>query len=397
MPDQAWPTRRLGNLATWMSGGTPSTDNAGYWGGDIPWISAASLRDFNIENSDRSLTALGAAHGTRLAPAGSTIFVVRGMSLKSEFRVGIAQRTVAFGQDCKALVPVDGIDPRYLAWAVKASTPKILTMVDEAGHGTGRLETRLVSNHEIGVPPLVEQRRIAEILDAVDERIMTGKSSISKAKLVERAIAEDVLVQTYSGSSGWDLRPLTELIELPSGQVDPRQAPYPSWTLIAPDHIERETGSLIARETAEAQGAISGKYTFMPGDVVYSKIRPYLRKATLVNFRGLCSADMYPMHSLGELDPRFLLMIVLGEHFSRFAESVSMRSGFPKINREELSGYSIRVPPLEFQMKAATAFDVAAKRTTALRHEVNKLGNIKSALMDNLLTGRVRVPVGAEG
>lgn len=193
MPDRAWPARRLGDLAIWMSGGTPSTDNADYWDCDIPWISAASLRDFNIEDSDRRLTVLGVTHGTRLAPAGSTIFVVRGMSLKSEFRVGIAQRTVAFGQDCKALVPAEGIHPRYLAWAVKASTPKILTMVDEAGHGTGRLETRLIANHKIGVPPLVEQRRIVEILDAVDQQIAVGQRELEKSAWIESAAFGDLM------------------------------------------------------------------------------------------------------------------------------------------------------------------------------------------------------------
>src|SRR5262249_38279399 len=141
MRERVWPTQRLGDVAVWMSGGTPSTENPDYWGGNIPWISAASLTDFNIKDSERRLTALGVRNGTRLAPPGATIFVVRGMSLKSEFRVGVAQRPVAFGQDCKALVPYKGVDPRYLGWAIRASAPKILAMVDEAGHGTGRLET----------------------------------------------------------------------------------------------------------------------------------------------------------------------------------------------------------------------------------------------------------------
>ena len=49
--------------------------------------------------------------------------------------------------------------------------------------------------------------------------------------------------------------------------------------LVAPDHIESETGRLLARQTASEQGAISGKYLFNRGDIVYSKIRPYLRQS----------------------------------------------------------------------------------------------------------------------
>jgi type I restriction enzyme S subunit len=65
--------------------------------------------------------------------------------------------------------------------------------------------------------------------------------------------------------------------------------------LVAPDHIESKTGRLLQKITASEQHAISGKYLFKPKDIVYSKIRPYLRKAILASFSALCSADMYPL------------------------------------------------------------------------------------------------------
>ena len=67
------------------------------------------------------------------------------MSLKTEFRVGVTERQVAFGQDCKAIIPAPGIDGKFLALALKARSRQILAMVDEAGHGTGRLPTDLIS------------------------------------------------------------------------------------------------------------------------------------------------------------------------------------------------------------------------------------------------------------
>src|SRR4051812_8111083 len=98
-----WTTTTLGECAIWYSGGTPSTSVPEYWGGDIPWITASSLHDFYVRDSERKITKLGLQNGTRLMPQDTIIFVVRGMSLKSEFRVGIARRPVAFGQDCKAI------------------------------------------------------------------------------------------------------------------------------------------------------------------------------------------------------------------------------------------------------------------------------------------------------
>ncbi|MGW7594723.1 hypothetical protein, partial [Streptomyces rubiginosohelvolus] len=100
-----------------------------------------SLKSRWIDESDRKVTELGAQNGTRLVSAGAVLFVVRGMSLTSEFRVGLTQRRVAFGQDCKALIPLDWIDPLALYLAIVTRSREVLEMVDTAGHGTGRLST----------------------------------------------------------------------------------------------------------------------------------------------------------------------------------------------------------------------------------------------------------------
>ena len=130
MSDPRWPSVRLADTGTWLSGGTPRTSEPEFWGGDIPWISSKSLVSFRVRDSDRRVTSVGAQNGTRLVPRDSVLMVVRGMSLKSEFRMGITRREVAFGQDCKAILPGPGIDPGYLAYAIKAKTPEILELVD---------------------------------------------------------------------------------------------------------------------------------------------------------------------------------------------------------------------------------------------------------------------------
>src|SRR4051812_29288905 len=100
--------------------------------------------------------------------------------------------------------------------------------------------------------------------------------------------------------SGWRNVGLLDVADVASGQVDPRELPYRDWPLVAPNHIEEGTGRLLPAPSASQQGAISGKYLFAPGDVLYSKIRPYLRKVALPRFSGLCSADMYPLRTKGD-------------------------------------------------------------------------------------------------
>lgn len=175
MRDSSWGRIALGDTGTWLSGGTPRTTETRFWGGEIPWISASSLKDFVVSDSDRRVTDEGARSGTRLVPPGTVLCVVRGMSLKTEFRIGVAQREVAFGQDCKAIIAHPHVDPDFLAYAMVGRTEEILNLVDEAGHGTGRLSTDLLQALEIDLPPLDVQRNIARTLRSLDaKRVHSG-------------------------------------------------------------------------------------------------------------------------------------------------------------------------------------------------------------------------------
>jgi type I restriction enzyme S subunit len=185
----------------------------------------------------------------------------------------------------------------------------------------------------------------------------------------------------------WQVVKLLDHVSLPNGQLDPKQKPYCDWILIAPDHIESETGRLLNPQTAAEQNAISGKYGFQPGDVLYSKIRPYLRKAVLADREGLCSADMYPLRPGSTIVPRFLLAVILGEDFSRFATAVSMRSGFPKLNREELGEYRLALPPYEEQKRIAEILDTVDEAIAHTSSLIAKLKQMKAGLLHDLLTG----------
>jgi type I restriction enzyme S subunit len=195
----------MAESARWFSGGTPNTAEDAYWGGDIPWISALSLKSPWIDDSDRKVTIAGAENGTRLVPKDTVIFVVRGSSLDTEFRIGLTQREVAFGQDCKALRAADGVDPCMLFVSIKSRTSEILQLVDHTGHGAGRLSTDLLtkvqlnlpSRHEssktgaelsalvaVGAVRRVENRNLQALRDTLLPRLMSGRIQVRDAEKV---------------------------------------------------------------------------------------------------------------------------------------------------------------------------------------------------------------------
>ena len=221
---------------------------------------------------------------------------------------------------------------------------------------------------EFSLPLLDEQKRIAEILWAADEAVEQFANASEKLQQTRETYLRGLM--SNGVSQKWKVTKFSDCFEIVSGQIDPKEEPYRSMPLVAPNHIEQNTGRLIGIETAKDQNAISGKYLFQPGDVVYSKIRPNLCKAFIAEFDGLCSADMYALRPLPDrIMTRFLLSILLGEHFTSFARTRCVRTGIPKLNRQELSEYELPLPTIEDQKQISSYLEaINTEEQHLIRH-----------------------------
>jgi type I restriction enzyme, S subunit len=157
------------------------------------------------------------------------------------------------------------------------------------------------------------------------------------------------------------------------GQVDPRAEPWSGMVLVAPNHIESGTGRLLGRETAADQGADSGKYVAIAGQVLYSKIRPALNKVAIAVEDCLCSADMYAISLSDRLETRFARYFMSAKPFHNFATAMSMRVKMPKVNREELADGPWLLPQLPEQRAIANYLDRETARIDMLIAEQQRL------------------------
>ncbi|WP_431066801.1 hypothetical protein [Methylotuvimicrobium sp.] len=106
-----WEVTSVGQVTSWLSGGTPNRKRDDYWQGDIPWISGFTLKTLELKTSDQFLTSEGVDAGSKMAPLDSTLLLVRGSALHSEIRAGLVVAPLCFNQDVKALIPNKNIVP----------------------------------------------------------------------------------------------------------------------------------------------------------------------------------------------------------------------------------------------------------------------------------------------
>jgi type I restriction enzyme S subunit len=121
------------------------------------------------------------------------------------------------------------------------------------------------------------------------------------------------------------------------------------FTHLAPDNIEKGNGVLLPCRTVREDKVISSNHRFYPGQIVYSKIRPNLAKVVVVDFEGLCSADMYPIDAL--INVFYLQLYMLSESFLVQAVKTDTRVAMPKINQSELNAIAVPIPPLAEQRR----------------------------------------------
>lgn len=171
----------------------------------------------------------------------------------------------------------------------------------------------------------------------------------------------------------WDVVPLRYYCNIPKGQVDPRTEDYRGRVLVAPNHVEQDTGRIRELETAHEQGASSGKYPVEPGDLIYSKIRPELNKVCLAKGEWLCSADMYPIKIRKGYDAHYLKYLMLSQAFKHLMVNDSMRVAMPKVNRDTLNAARILHPPFDEQRAIAAFLDRETERIDALIEKKEQL------------------------
>jgi type I restriction enzyme, S subunit len=182
-----WQTTSLGSITEFLSGGTPSKDCPDYWGGPIPWVSAKDMKRFRLDDTEDHLTESGILNGTRLIPAGTVLLLVRGMTLLNDVPICVANRPMCFNQDLKALRPNQQICRNFLPYLLLGNKERLLSLVDLAGHGTGRLNSDELRGLDVLLAPLAEQKAIGRSLGALDEKIELNRRTNETLEVMARA------------------------------------------------------------------------------------------------------------------------------------------------------------------------------------------------------------------
>ena len=184
--------------------------------------------------------------------------------------------------------------------------------------------------------------------------------------------------------TGWKWVRLGDVISIETHIVN--SSDYLDLIQIAPDDIEKGTGELLENlRTVREKGVISVNHLFPKDVLLYSKIRPRLRKIVYVDFEGLCSADMYPLNT--KMNKHFIKYLMLSDYFD---VEVYNRVKMPKINQSQLSSIKIPIVPLAEQNKIAEKIETVFTKYKQLEHEVSQCKRYINQIMQGVLKNALK-------
>lgn len=269
-----------------------------------------------------------------------------------------------------------------------------------SGVSVPTLNRNAFSRESVRIHDLPTQLEIAEALSIVEDAVRFQRQTINiikelKANTMERLFREGLRgepskqVEFGEVPQSWQIIPFSAAATVTEGLVDPKAEPFASMIHVGPDSIESATGSVVRTRRAHELGLISGKYIFSAGQIIYSKIRPYLKKVWKASFDGLCSADMYPLRVKNGMTPDFLAAYLLTDAFTRQVVAQQDRTGIPKVNREQLGRCRVPRPLEDEQVAIAAVCDVIQRNYECGVERLRLLSELFETTLTELMSADV--------
>ncbi|EEX2899667.1 restriction endonuclease subunit S [Escherichia coli] len=348
----SWPMVKLGSVGEFKAGFGFPIEYQGKKEGDYPFAKVGDISAV-VRSGHKNIFHAGNYIDkdilenlkAKTIPKGTIVFAKIGEAIKQNFRA-VTSVEMVIDNNVMGLVPDNNIvDTNYLFYFMRS-----LELYQFCGATTiPALRKSMLENIQIPLPPLSEQKRIAAILDKADGIRQKREQAIKLADDFLRATFLEMFPQLDDCGNRVKLG---DIVTLDAPMVDPREDKFIDLIHIGPDRIEKNTGLLLSALTAREENLISKKFLFDENYVLYSKIRPYLKKCAIPDFGGLCSADMYPVKPIsGKTNREFIWQLLLSDFFTKYTETLPDRANIPKLNRKELLSFELSLPPIPLQEK----------------------------------------------
>ena len=385
-----WKTCQLGELVTFTSGGTPSKKKAEYWNGSIPWISAKTMKDEHISTSDLMISEEGLKNGSRLAPQGSILFLIRGSGLFNGIPICLVDKPVAFNQDVKCINSISEIENKYVFYWLLSQASTLSAIVGVTTIGAGKFDMDVIKRLEISYPEKEVRNEIIRIADAISDKIRLNTAINENLEQQAQAIFSNLFPKCMSNGIA-----MSNIIDVRDGTHDSPKAKKEGYSLITSKHLQaysvnKKEANLISYEDFNK---INERSKVEYGDILISMIGT----VGIISFISDKSID-FAIKNVGlfrtsqSAKLRFYVLNYLKTNeVANYIEQHLAGSTQKYISLTELRNLPIRIPSDEDLQEYNELISPIYGQIITLSKENQWLTELRDTLLPKLMNGEIDV------
>ena len=393
-----WEVKRLGKLASVTAGGTPSRANAKYWNGDIPWITTTEVNYQTIDHAQQSITREGLNNSAaQLLPPGTLLMALYGQG-KTRGRVSALRIEAATNQACAAISLTGDASSSFVFHFLTAQYEAIRNLSNTGNQEN--LNGSLVRSIPVLLPPDAEQKAIAEALTDADALIESLEQLFTKKRQIKKGAMQELLTgkKRLPGFSGkWEIKRLGQLGGFLKGRGVTRDESatgnlacvrYGELYTRHNNHIETFYSWISPEVAANATRLEQGDILFAGSGETKGEIGKCT--AFVEDMEAYAGGDIVILRNR-KADPLFLGYYLNTEPVNRQKASKGQGDAVVHINAAALADIQCAFPCVAEQTAIATILSDMDAEITAFEAKLSKARRIKQGMMQELLTGRIRL------
>lgn len=404
-----WEPTTIGSIGRVVTGSTPSTLEKTYWGGEIPFISPA---DFDgsvyVKGTERSLSSIGASK-SRVLPKDSVLVTCIG----SLGGIAMAPSECATNQQINAVVLHEGNDARYCFY-------NILFNIDDLTKNAGGTTIPIINKStferiNLLAPPFREQQKIAAILTSVDDVIESTQAQINKLKDLKSGMMQELLTKGIGHTEFkdspvgripkvWDICKIADVLNVIESGWSPQCESWPAvsgeWGVLKTTAVSWNGFDFRANKALPIDLEPRPSIQVRVDDILVTRAGPLERVGVVTHVDSvpdkiMLSDKIIRITVNTRCHSKYLALWLSSNYVQgQFSLHVSgLAQSQTNISQEILRSPFIALPSLKEQRKISNAISAIESRIIFTEKKLDSLELSKKALMEDLLTGKVRVQV----
>lgn len=379
MDRSKWEYRKLGEVAKFIGGGTPSKAKEEYYTGNIPWATVRDMTDFCLNQTELCITEQAVKESaTNIIPK-DTIIISTHVGLG---KICILMQDTAINQDLKGVILPSNIDKMYFAAWYKSIRDYIVS--NGKGATVKGVTMKFVNDLSIPLPPIQDQQRIVAELDCLNEMIVVKQEQLKEFDKLAQSIFYDMF-----GDGSWEIRKIKDIATVKIG-------PFGS-ALHQSDYISG--GTPLVNPIHMVNGAIIADEDFTVSSDKIKELQPYLLKTYDIVFgrRGdigrcalvtekecgyLCgTGSMYVRFTI-DINPVYSLKILSSEGTRKYLLDNAKGATMLNINGGIVENIEIPLPPLSLQQQFAEKISAIEAQKELVKQSIAETQHLLDYTMD---------------